>query len=232
MINNEQSIEDIKHLKQFINLYNQCKDVDKLTKVNNEESRLFSLKSKGDKIRFGNTRKLLDYIPQREGLYKFFQENKYFWIIPMEIKPGEVFGYTLRGYSDKQYTVFRLSNIPSVLFGLYDFENFKYQKDTIILTEGIKDCLLIKTFYPYTIALSTAGLTTNSWAFIKSLTNKFILIYDNDKAGKEATIRDLKLFKENKIKGHSINLRYKDISKYYGHETDLKILNSNIKQYI
>lgn len=224
--------EDIKHLKQFVNLYKQCKPVNRLKKVDNEESLIFSFKNKGDLIRFGCTKKLLDYIPQREGLYDFFRENKYFWIIPLEISPGKVYGYMVRGYSQKSYNVFRLNNIPAVIFGLYDFEKFNFHKDYVIITEGVKDALTIKTLYPYTISLNTAGLTVNSFNLLKAITNKFILIYDNDRAGKEATEKDLKLLKDNHCIAHSIKLRFKDPGEYAKHPKELEILNSNITKYI
>ena len=188
-------------------MYKQCKEVSLLTKVNNEESQVFKLKTSGASIRFGATKRLLDYIPEREGLYDFWKANKYFWIIPMEIEPNQVYGFTVRGY-EKEYNVFRLTSNMPVLFGLYDFTDFKFGSDPIILTEGIKDALVLKTIYPYTIALNTSGLTVNSLNFLKVLTNRFILVYDNDKAGQEATERDKEALRE-------IGLRVVDINNTY-----------------
>lgn len=228
MINN---YEDLKYLKQFTILYNHCKPVDSLSKMN-KESIIFRLKTLGSSIRIGCTVKLLDFIPQKEGFYDFFRDNKYFWIIPMECQPYKVWGYTLRGYYNKKYLVFKVSNIPTTVFGLYDFDSFEFHKDYIILTEGIKDALVLKTLYPYTLALNTAGLTSNSLNFVKAMTNKVILIYDNDKAGKEALKRDLNSLKKDHIKAHSISLYYKDPGVYYEHPKDLKMLNSNINNYL
>lgn len=228
---NKQELDDLKHLKQFVNLYKQCKDVSSLKKINNEEKEVFSLKTKGAPIRFGSTKRLLDYIPEREGLYDFWTDNDYFWIIPMETKPGEVYGFTLRGY-EKSYNVFRLtSNLP-VLFGFYDFEDFQFNKDPILLTEGIKDALVLKTIYPYTIALNTAGLTINSLQFLKSLTNRFLLVYDNDKAGTDAIKRDKEALRNEGCRVIDIKLRLKDPGKYIKFPNELAILNSNIKQYL
>lgn len=226
---NKQELDDLKHLKQFINLYNKCKDVSKL-KFNNEEKEIFSLKHTGASIRFGSSKKLLDYIPEREGLYDFWTNNPYFWIIPMEIKPNRVYGFTLRGYN-KSYNVFRLTSDLPVLFGLYDFNNFNLGKDPIILTEGIKDALVLKTIYPYTIALNTAGLTINCIRLIKSFTNRFILIYDNDKAGIEAIKRDKEKLREEGCRAIDVKLRLKDPGQYIKHPNELSILNSTIKQY-
>lgn len=231
MMRNRQELEDVKHLKQFINLYKQCKDVSILTKVHNEEKQVFNLKSTGASIRFGSTKKLLEYIPEREGLYDFWVDNQYFWIIPMEIKSNEVYGFTLRGYK-KEYNVFKLNSHLPVIFGLYDFKDFKFGSEPIILTEGIKDALVLKTIYPYTLALNTAGLTINSLQFVKSLSSRFILIYDNDKAGIEATSRDTASLQNIGCRVNSIKLRLKDPGSYIKFPTELAILDSNIKQYL
>lgn len=229
---NRQEIEDLKHLKQFINLYKKCKPVTKITSFKNDESRAFSLKSKGMPIRFGKTSKLLDFIPEREGLYDFWKDNDYFWIIPLEIKPDQVYGFALRGF-EKEYNVFRLtSNLP-VLYGLYDFEDFEVGKSQpVILTEGIKDALVLKTIYPYTIALQTAGLTQNSLNFVQTLTNRVILCYDNDKAGREATKKDLEALRELGIRVIDVKLRLKDAGEHNKYPMELKILSSNIRQYL
>lgn len=230
-MSNRQFIEDRKHLKQFINLYKKCTPVNRLTKVQNEEFRVFSLKNKGLPISFGNSKKLLELIPQREGLYDFWRQNEYFWIIPMEIFPNQVYGFTVRGY-EKSYNVFRMtSNLP-VLFGLYDFEDFDFNRQPLILCEGIKDSLVLKTIYPYTIALNTAGLTTNSLNFIKAMTKRVILIYDNDKAGTEASIRDIEALRNEGIRVIDIKLRLKDAGKYIDNPSELQLLDSNIKQYL
>ena len=226
------TLDDIKHLKQFINLYKQCSKVEKLSKINNEESKVFKLKTTGAGVRFGKTPKLLDFIPERESLYDFWSDNEYFWLIPMEIKPFEVYGFTLRGYDHHEYNLFRTSDIPTVLFGLYDFEDFKFGTDTVILTEGIKDALVLKQIHPYVLALNTSGLTQNSYNFIKGLTKRFILVYDNDKAGKESTEKDIQTLKSDKCIVHTVNLRYKDAGTYIKHPVDLDILDSNIKQYL
>lgn len=227
----QSKLQELNILKQFIELYKHCKDASKLTKVNNEEKRVFSLKNEGLPIRFGCSKKLLDYIPQREALYDFWRDNKYFWIIPLEILPNKVYGYILRGYN-KDYSVFRITNNLPVLFGLHSFTDFDFNNpQPIILTEGVKDALVLKTLYPYTISLNTAGLTINSIQVIASLSNKFILIYDNDKPGKEASERDTETLKDLGCKAISIIPTFKDAGKYIDNPVQLKILYSNIRQY-
>lgn len=222
--------QEINNLKQFIELYKHCKDASNLTKVNNEEKRVFSLKQ-GIPVKFGCSKKLIDFIPEREALYDFWRENKYFWIIPLEIMPHKVYGFILRGY-EKSYNVFRISQNLPVVFGLYDFIDYDFSSPPpIILTEGVKDALVLKTVYPYTLSLNTAGLTQNSIQIVSSLSNKFILIYDNDKAGKEASKRDMNVLKDKGCKAINIIPSYKDVGKYIDNPMQLKILYSTIKQY-
>ena len=64
--------EDTIYLKQFINLYNKCKPVEDL-KLINEESLIYRLKTNGDSIRMGSTKKLLKYIPDKESMYSFIK---------------------------------------------------------------------------------------------------------------------------------------------------------------
>lgn len=228
---NKQELYDLNYLKQFIELYKQCRITSKLGKVHNEEKDIFKLKENGLPIRFGCTSKLLNYIPNREGLYNFWQNNKYFWMIPLEVKPYKVYGFILRGYY-KNYNVFRINNSLPVIFGLYDFEDFNFGKQTIILTEGVKDALVLKSIYPYTLALNTDGLTANSFQLVKSLSNKFILIYDNDDPGKEASERDKELLINNGCRAITITPQYKDAGKYIYFPNQLNILNLTIKQYL
>lgn len=228
---NRQEFNDIKHLKQFIELYRHCKDINNLSKIDNEEKSIFKLKESGMPIRFGCTKKLLDFIPEREGLYNFWQENKYFWIIPLEIKPNEVYGFMVRGYT-KSYNVFRLTSDLPVIFGLYSFEDFKFGEQPIILTEGVKDAIVLKTIYPYSLSLNTSGLTSNSLQFVKGLTNNFILIYDNDNAGHEAIKRDKETLRELGCRVVDILPVFKDVGKYIDHPNQLEILNLTIKQYV
>ena len=168
------------------------------------------------------------------GFFEGFKKvagNKYFWIIPLEVMPEKVYGFILRGY-EKDYNVFRITNNLPVLFGLYDFKDYNFESPKpIILTEGVKDALVLKTLYPHVISLNTAGLTVNSLQVVSSLSNKFILIYDNDKPGKEASQRDIETLKELGCKTVNIIPTFKDAGKYIDNPVQLKILYSNIRQY-
>lgn len=71
-------------------------------------------------------------------------------------------------------------NIP-VMFGFHSFSEFK-QGMPIVLVEGEKDAIALQTIYPYVLAMGRNTLGQNI-KYLKYLTNKFIIIPDNDEAG-------------------------------------------------
>ena len=74
-------------------------------------------------------------------------------------------------------------------------EDFKYG-DLLVLVEGMKDRDSLGTVYPNVLATSTAGLSTMMREIVLTLTDKFLLLYDNDEAGKHANFRDRKILTE------------------------------------
>ncbi len=71
-------------------------------------------------------------------------------------------------------------NIP-FMFGSHNFKGFQYGMP-IVLVEGEKDAIAMQTIYPYTLAMGRNTLG-NSIKYLKYLTDKFIIIPDNDEAG-------------------------------------------------
>ena len=71
-------------------------------------------------------------------------------------------------------------NIP-FMFGFHNFKGFQYGMP-IVLVEGEKDAIAMQTIYPYTLAMGRNTLG-NSIKYLKYLTDKFIIIPDNDEAG-------------------------------------------------
>ena len=70
------------------------------------------------------------------------------------------------------------------------FENYR-TCPPIVICEGSKDCIFLKQFYPYTVAVNTSSMGLNAQVLI-NLSNKFVLAYDNDKAGQDGITRDKK----------------------------------------
>ena len=52
----------------------------------------------------------------------------------------------------------------------------------------------MKQFYPYTVSINTSSMGLNAYVLI-NLSNKFVLAYDNDKAGQEGIERDKKVLR-------------------------------------
>ena len=73
------------------------------------------------------------------------------------------------------------------------FDNYK-TCPPIVICEGSKDCIFLKQFYPYTVSINTSSMGLNTQVLI-NLTNKFVLAYDNDKAGQDGIYRDKKILR-------------------------------------
>ena len=71
-------------------------------------------------------------------------------------------------------------NIPT-MFGFHNFNGFQ-KGMPIVLVEGEKDAIAMQTIYPYTLAMGRNTLGSNI-KYLKYLTDKFIIIPDNDEAG-------------------------------------------------
>ena len=71
-------------------------------------------------------------------------------------------------------------NVP-VMFGFHNFKGFQ-KGMPIVLVEGEKDAIAMQTIYPYTLAMGRNTLGSNI-KYLKYLTDKFIIIPDNDEAG-------------------------------------------------
>lgn len=99
---------------------------------------------------------------------------------------------TVRG--EKAFSVF--GKQTNILYGLGMIsKDFKYG-DWIVLVEGIMDTDIMRHIYPNVLGCMTSGLTKMQLEILKLLTNKVILCYDNDKAGRLGYKRDSKVLKE------------------------------------
>lgn len=102
----------------------------------------------------------------------------------------------LRALKDKMFSVYgSQTRIP---YGLgYIPSKFRFG-DPIFICEGLCDVDTFRGIYPNIIGTLTAGLTSSQFEIVTRLTNKFILCYDNDKAGVSAYYRDKKKLMEKK----------------------------------
>ena len=153
----------------------------------------------------------------------FTVNNEYFYMIPVTTIKGTIVGFILRGVLKSNYsTVSRefedsTKKVP-LMFG-FD-EKFKRFEDKnicypIVVCEGSKDCIFLKQFYPYVVAVNTSSMGLNAQILI-NITNKFVLAYDNDKAGREGIERDKKILRSLGAQVTSLELSnlVKDCSDY------------------
>lgn len=184
-------------------------------------------------VRFCDSKSLIKYIPvgsnkRLDAFHGFIHDNPYFWMIPLFTISGETFGYVLKSYTQKAYrNIFCEEHICS-FFGFHNFKNFKYNTP-IILTEGIKDCLVLHRLYPFSLACLTSGLNgADDLKAITRLTNKVILAYDNDKAGLNSSNRDKERLLKAKCKVATAYYTTPDVGKLYNNPSGLQILRQSL----
>lgn len=147
--------------------------------------------------------------------------HRYFYSIPLQTVTGTIVGFIYRTVYGKAYTTVSRSfnnkecKVP-IMFGFYkDFENFDQFEHSkpIIVCEGLKDCITLKKIYPYVLSNNTSHMGMNLQV-LSNLTNKFILIYDNDKAGMEGSLEDIAKLQKINYNVVKISLKngYKDIT--------------------
>lgn len=120
----------------------------------------------------------------------FSNETRYLYMIPTVTPSGRIVQMAFRlvdgepnDFKPKVTKVKSHSsdiNIPT-MFGFHNFNGFEYGMP-IVLVEGEKDAIAMQTIYPYTLAMGRNTLG-NSIKYLKYLTDKFIIIPDNDGAG-------------------------------------------------
>lgn len=125
---------------------------------------------------------------------KSFVSNNNEVLMMANIISGKVVGLTFRTINGpKDFLTW--GNNKGNFYGLGQLDpNFKYG-DPIILVEGLMDCDVIKQYYINTMAVLTSGLTKNQTATLTRLTNRVILMLDNDEAGRLGTISSEKAIK-------------------------------------
>lgn len=106
---------------------------------------------------------------------------------------GKVDYIILKSLKEKKFLT--AGDKRSIPYGLGLFNrNFQYG-DWVVIVEGLKDRDSLARIYPNVIATQTAGMGSILKEVVLTLTNRFILMYDNmeiDDTGKKAFYRDKK----------------------------------------
>lgn len=183
------------NIEDYIKLYNEGLKLTQIKPLKNQTYKIF--RKSGLDIRIVKRDKTYGNASAFQKIKHFTVDNEYFYMIPVTTVKETIVGFILRGVTRSDYsTVSREfsengKRVP-LMFGFNKkFESFD-NHDTcppIVICEGSKDCIFLKQFYPYTVAINTSSMGLNAQVLI-NLSNKFVLAYDNDKAGQDGIARD------------------------------------------
>jgi hypothetical protein len=188
------------NIEDYIKLYEEGLRLDQIKPLKNQTYKIF--KASGIDIRIVKRDKTYDNVMAFQKIKHFTVNNEYFYMIPVTTVKETIVGFILTGVTKSDYaTVSREfsengKRVP-LMFGFNKkFESFDNHSTCppIVLCEGSKDAIFMKQFYPYTLAINTSSMGLNAQVLI-NLSNKFVLAYDNDKAGQEGIQRDKRTFR-------------------------------------
>ena len=183
------------NIEDYIALYKEGLTLSQIKPLKNQTYKIF--KASGIDIRIVKRDKTYENAMAFQKIKHFTVDNEYFYMIPVTTVKETIVGFILRGVTRSDYaTVSREfsdngKRVP-LMFGFNKkFESFENYRTCppIVICEGSKDCIFLKQFYPYTVAINTSSMGLNAQVLI-NLSNKFILAYDNDKAGQDGIERD------------------------------------------
>jgi len=192
----EQDLAAKVNIKDYIKLYEKGWGLNEIEPIPNSTYKIFAT-AKGADIRVVDRRLVYEDPLAFEKIKHFVNENKFFYMIPIKTVRNTIVGFILRGVSGHSYNTLsrEFSDFSKQVPLMYGFDSsFKKLDEAevsypIVICEGCKDCLAIKRFYPYVLANNTSSMGLNL-PILRNISNKFLLAYDNDKAGKEGIERD------------------------------------------
>lgn len=104
----------------------------------------------------------------------------------------------------------KVGTTKSTFYGLGELsKDFKYGTP-ILLVEGHLDRDMMASIYPNTLGIMTSHLSKNQIEILTNLTNKFILMFDNDEAGIKGQNYAKYQLKGNKLMFFNHDYRLKD----------------------
>ena len=187
-------------IQRYIELYNKSYSINRLKPLNNQTYKIFK-SSKAD-IRVAHRSQTYENALAFTKIEHFLKTNEYFYLIPLTTIKGTIVGFIVRGVLTSDYgTVTRTLNYESKVPFMYGFDKTFLDYDRhkkcypIIVCEGCKDCLTLKKIYPYVVANNTSSMGLNK-AILRNITNKFLLVYDNDEAGINGMNRDKEILRD------------------------------------
>ena len=158
---------------------------DQKAKSNKKNKYLYFLNNYNTDYRFISASKLLiNYNTELPTFLVDYLKN-YGDSILIPNKIGDiVYSLTFRNITGKKQFL-KLGGTSHLFYDLGKLpEDFKYGTP-IVIVEGNIDCDVIKQLYPYALATLTNAMSLNQIRLLAHLTDKVILAYDNDEAGKQ-----------------------------------------------
>ena len=223
------------NIDEYIELYNKGIPLSAIKPLDNQTYKIF--RASNVDVRIIRREQTYDNPNALLKIRHFINNNKNFYMIPVTTINGTIVGFIVRGVFKSDYaTVSRefddISKRVPLLFGFDEkFKNFENHRTCppIVVCEGSKDCLFLKHYYPYVVAVNTSSMGLSSQVLI-NLTNKFILAYDNDSAGQEGIERDKKILRGLGAQVVSLELdkSVKDCADYIKYPEKIKALKEEL----
>lgn len=134
--------------------------------------------------------------------------------------------------TDKNKEFLKVGTTKSTFYGLGKLSKDFIYGTPILLVEGHLDRDMMATIYPNTLGVMTSHLSKSQVQLLNGLTNKFILMLDNDEAGKQGTKHAKYVLKGNKIMELKHDISLKDAGDLVGLEiTNRRRYNEIIENY-
>lgn len=219
-------MEKVVNILDYIALYEEGTPLSSIKPLNNQTYNIF--KEKED-IRVVDRNKNYQLLSPLKAIEHFTKDKKgkssnYFYMIPIRTVKNTIVGFIFRNVFHHDYAsvyqTFSDSNHKVPFMYGFDTTFKKLENFTkclpLIICESAKDCIFLKKFYPYVLANNTNYLGLNAY-ILRNLTNKYLLVYDNDKGGIEGTKNDKEVLRSLGCIVDSIELDegFKDCSDYY-----------------
>lgn len=175
----------------FLDFYNRLDDI---YYCDNAYVKALLNKGRGLRAKFFRLKddfRLLGSLLDVKGLEKFIEflvMVRDVVLCPVEFVDGYFYGVQARGLGVKKFYNLLLDDRFPFCFGLYDFGDFRFGEG-VLLVEGIKDVMVCKYFYKYSIAMLTLKMSVKLYEYISAITNKVFLILDNDRSGRSLLYR-------------------------------------------
>ncbi len=190
-------------VRQYLNKRGLSDDIVKLFRLGwslpEWETLSNHLKSSGHSLDLAEEARLVKRRTEKTGFYDIFRERL---IFPITNSMGDVlaFGGRILAQGEPKYLnspetqVFQKGKI---FYGLEQTARYIRSQDQIIIVEGYMDLIsLFQSGIRNVVATMGTALTSDHGRVIKRLTRNVVVLFDGDRAGKEAAERSLSLLLE------------------------------------